>query len=135
MNITTELISNVSSSRGGVVKVTWDPPTIPEEYSSVVRVLSYVVTVVFSDASEEVLQEVTVAANVTWAVIPQLGWGRRYAFIIRVNFSSFSNLGPPALGRVALPQGTVTGADMTHLAYMPLVEVASHHSNTRSMYI
>lgn len=71
--------------------------------------LSYIVTVVFSEASDDVLQEFTVPANVTWVVVPELDWGRRYAFIIQVKYSSFSNLGPPALGRVGpLPPGTVT---------------------------
>lgn len=105
-----ELISNASSSRGGVVNVTWDPPTIPEEFSSAVSVLSYVVTVVFSEASDDVLQEFTVPAGVTWVTVPELDWGGRYAFIVRVNYSSFSNLGPPGLGRVGpLPPGRVTG--------------------------
>ena len=105
-NLSAELISNASSVIGGVVNITWDPPTIPEEFSSVVRVLSYVVTVLNSEASGEVIQEVTVAAGVTWVVVPRLDWGSRYAFIIRVSFSSFSNLGPPSLGRIGpLPPG------------------------------
>ena len=90
------------------MNVSWDPPNISEEFSGVVRVVSYVVTVLFSNTEGGILQEVAVGGSATWVEISRLDWGRRYSFIIRANYSSLRTLGPPATGQAGpLPQGKV----------------------------